>query len=107
MKTYEGMRSPDEPNSAGEAMVFVNGQVLSIAPSQKVWNHSEGFSWGYSGSGPAQTALAILLDYYGDRDYAVRMHQHFKGRVVAAWPQEHGWKITGEEIDIICKELER
>ena len=31
-------------------------------------NHSPtGFSWGYGGSGPAQLALAICADVYGDK----------------------------------------
>lgn len=107
MKTYEGIRTTDEKNTVGESTVLVDGQALSPVPSQKVMNHSpDGFNWGYNGSGPAQLALAILLDYYGDRDYAIRMHQNFKAAIVARWPHDGGWKITSDEVEAACKELE-
>lgn len=105
---YEGIRHPDEPDTAGEAIVLVNGQTLPLAPSLKVFKHSPtGFNWGYGGSGPAQLALAILLDYYGDAQKAVRLHQRFKAAVVSQWPQEEGWHITGAEIEQVCERLER
>jgi len=66
--------------------VWVNGQKLSPGPSQKIWNHSpDGFNWGYGGSGPAQLALAILLEFY-DSNYAVRRHQDFKWKYIANLP---------------------
>lgn len=107
-KIYEGIRHPDEKNSGGDAMVFVNGQRLPITPSLKIRSHSpSGFNWGYGGSGPAQLALAILLDYFGDRVKAQRLYQSFKFRTVASWPQDKGWKITGAEIEEICAQIER
>jgi len=112
MKTYEGVANPPTPypsdvNAAGHWMVLVNGQTLPIGPSRKIWNHSEGFSWGYAGSGPAQLSLALLLDALKDRRRAVRLHQSFKFRVVAAWPKDEGWQITDIEIRQICNELEQ
>lgn len=54
---------------------------LDPAPSQALRNHSpEGFSWGYDGSGPAQLALAILLDYTGDEELALWHYQAFVRR---------------------------
>lgn len=42
--------------------IYLNGKFLSPKRSQGVMNHSpDGFAWGYSGSGPAQLALAICL----------------------------------------------
>lgn len=68
--------------------VWLNGKKLSPKKSQKVWNHSpDGFNWGYGGSGPAQLALAILLEYYDDR-LAVLNHQAFKWRQIASLPQD-------------------
>lgn len=67
--------------------VYLNGEILSPNKSQRVWNHSpDGFNWGYAGSGPAQLALAILLNYLAEND-AVRYHQDFKVSIVAGWPQ--------------------
>ena len=44
-------------------VVTVDERPLNPEPSQELWNHSpDGFNWGYGGSGPAQLALALLLD---------------------------------------------
>ena len=67
--------------------VYIDGKRLDPRRSQAIWNHSpDGFNWGYSGSGPAQLALAILLRVT-DQVTAQRYHQRFKAEVVASWPQ--------------------
>ena len=64
--------------------VWVDGRPLDPADSQAVWNHSPtGFAWGYSGSGPAQLALALLLATGCVPEVAVARHQNLKGAVVA------------------------
>ena len=46
-------------------------------------NHSpSGVEWGYSGSGPSQPALAVLLAVT-DRETAERRYQEFKCDVIA------------------------
>jgi hypothetical protein len=93
MSTYRGYRY----QACGPLTVTKDGQILSPAPSQEVWNHSpDGFQWGYGGSGPAQLALALLLDVTGDRELSSRLHQSFKREFVAAWGD--AWEMTGEEI---------
>jgi hypothetical protein len=63
----------------------------------EVRNHSPtGFAWGYSGSGPAQLALALLLDATGDAELSVRHYQELKRRFVTGWKDR--WKITAQEI---------
>lgn len=100
-RLYEGVLRDGEP------FVQVNGEPLDPKPSRKLRNHSpDGFHWGYHGSGPAQLALAILLDYYGNRDKALGLHQRFKAKVVAAWPHDGTWSITGGEIEQIVNKLE-
>ena len=70
---------------------------LSPLASQAIRNHSpDGFEWGYGGSGPAQLALALLLDATGDADLAERHYQDFKRAAVAGW--EDDWKVTEAEI---------
>jgi hypothetical protein len=64
-----------------------------------------GFEWGYSGSGPAQLALALLVDALGDRDRAVKLHQAYKARVVGVLPQNE-WTLTQIEILEVVKQLE-
>jgi hypothetical protein len=43
--------------------VWLDGKCLLPERSQRFWNHSpDGFNWGYYGSGPAQLALAVMLE---------------------------------------------
>jgi hypothetical protein len=63
-------------------------------------NHSPtGFCWGYGGSGPAQAALAILADYFGDDQTAMRLYQQFKSLVIARLPMDEDFELTSEQID--------
>jgi hypothetical protein len=40
--------------------------------------HNTGLEWGYSGSGPAQLALALAADVLGDDDKAQEIYQRLK-----------------------------
>lgn len=67
-----------------ERRVWIDGIELLPARSQQAWNHSpDGFNWGYEGSGPAQLALAILLEAGVAPPLAVRLHQRFKREIIA------------------------
>ena len=66
---------------------------LPIEPSQRIRKHSIEFSWGYGGSGPAQLALAILLDVTGKLVEAEENYQDFKFEFVAKWDQHGDWAI--------------
>lgn len=57
-----------------------------------------GFEWGYSGSGPAQLALAILADHFGDDAAAARLHRDFKWPVVAKFNRAR-WLLSSGPID--------
>ena len=75
-----------------------NIEPLLPGPSQAVYNHSpDGFEWGYSGSGPSQLSLALLLDATGNDDLAMTYHQDFKACFVAGW-REGYWAIEAETI---------
>jgi hypothetical protein len=64
--------------------VWLDGQLLDPEPSLAIRNHSpDGFAWGYGGSGPAQLALAIMLELTGKAEG----YQEFKWKVVAGLPQ--------------------
>jgi len=70
---------------------------LSPLKSLRLRNHSpDGFEWGYGGSGPAQAALALLLDHTRNRGVALTLYQDFKFKVVAGLPDE--WELTGDQI---------
>ncbi len=74
-------------------------RLLYPERSQRLINHSpDGFSWGYGGSGPAQLALALLLDATGDKDLAMHHYQDFKWDVVAKWSTGLSWDYTEQQI---------
>lgn len=59
-------------------------------------SHSpDGFQVGYTGSGPAQLAAALLHDVY-DADTSNKHYQQFKNEVIANLPDE--WSLTEERI---------
>lgn len=71
---------------------------LSTDASLKLFNHSPtGFEWGYGGSGPAQLALAILLDFTRDPVESLKLHQSFKFMVIAGLEKDE-WLLTEAQI---------
>lgn len=97
MRIYKGYRT-----SNGCRINVIDGQTmerrgLSLEKSLEVANHSPtGFEWGYGGSGPAQTALAILLDFFGDKRKALKWYQQFKWDIIASFKGE--FEISEDEI---------
>jgi hypothetical protein len=96
--SYQGLRASgigvvSRIGATGQAM------LLDPGPSIAIRNHSPtGFEWGYTGSGPAQLALALLLDAgCCERVDLERQYQSFKREVVARMPRD-GWTLTVEEI---------
>lgn len=113
MNVYEGKRTTRKVKLNGEDMdvavcvISKNGKPVDIKKSQRVRHHSDEFEWGYGGSGPAQTALALLLEELGaNSSPAARLYQAFKFKVVQWWPQDGGWRITGQEIREKIAEIE-
>ena len=107
-KTYIGV--PHRESVAGQPVVTVcDGQKCQSLPLRlDLLNHSPtGFSWSYGGSGPAQLALALLADALADDDRAVRLHQDFKFKVVACWPEGQRWWITAEQIAAVVNLIEQ
>lgn len=96
-REYIGNRA----DHAGAAKVIIaHGPVLD--PRNDVINHSpDGFQWGYSGSGPAQLALALLCDVLGGDEHAAelatKLHQEFKAEKIATITGDH-WVMTASEI---------
>lgn len=88
-----------------------DGKELDLKASLKVVNHSPtGFSWGYQGSGPAQAALAILLDHFrGDKGRALGLYQQFKSNVIAKLPIDEDFVITEAQMEaaIVAIDVER
>ena len=71
-------------------------------------HHSpDGFSWGYSGSGPCELARCILIDYFDLHSRAQRNAPSFKLPVdhkafcldyLAAFDQQTGWEMSDTVI---------
>lgn len=102
---YTGRRRPDGETQVAKVTYHEEGKdrvALRLAPSLKLVNHSPtGFEWGYYGSGPAQLALAILLDATEDADLALSLYQGFKEDFVAKWggpERRQGWLISRPDL---------
>jgi len=76
-------------------VVTINGVRLSPDRSLALRNHSPtGFAWGYGGSGPAQLALAVLLEAGLSDDEAAKYYQAFKFAHITRLPQRAGFTTT-------------
>ncbi len=75
-----------------------DGQSTSLPLRLHLANHSPtGAEWGCQGSGPAQTALAVLSDFTQDDSYPLAHYQDFKRDQVAFFPY-WGWHISPEDL---------
>jgi hypothetical protein len=80
--------------TSGSPILRIDGDVVSITDSLKLADHSpDGFSWGYPGSGPAQLALALLLHFTDDKEFALEYYQHFKFDVIIHEPMERSLRM--------------
>lgn len=99
---YTGEMSRDE---VGLVSVRESGErrAMELDARLDLANHSPtGFQWGYSGSGPAQLALAILSHHFnatgtGDDAMALERYQTFKSQVLAAIYLRR-WELTTDQI---------
>jgi len=67
--------------------VWMDDRELSPERSQAVVNHSPtGFAWSYGGSGPAQLALALLLELT-TQEMALLWYQDVQWAIIAKLPQ--------------------
>lgn len=82
----------------GGRELLIDGKYINPKKSQNLFNKSpDGFAFGYYGSGPAQAALAIMMEYTDDNT-ALRLYQKFKEEYVATW------KEPDMEIELDIKE---
>ena len=104
MKIYKGFR-----RHGTDAVVIVeNGEFTKqLDPCYDLRNHSpDGFEWGYAGSGPAQLALALLVDAVGDKK-ALKYYQQFKSHVIQNLERGSPWSMSADDIAEVVKTLER
>ena len=98
MKRYEGKRTIDG------LVVTVDGKRLDEHYDVKRFT-KYGFEWTYEGESPQQLALAILFDYLGDKDRAIRLSEPFMRDIVANL--DNDWMISGEQIDVFLQGSDR
>jgi hypothetical protein len=94
MKTYEGKRTIDG------LVVTVDGKRLDEHYDVKRFT-KYGFEWTYEGESPQQLALAILFDYLGNKDRAIRLSDPFMKEIVANL--DNDWTISGDKIDVFLQ----
>jgi hypothetical protein len=105
-KVYSGTRS--DLNGCNIVVIDMSdGSQYDLDPRNDLMNHSpDGFNWGYGGSGPSQTALAIMADHCGGgENEALARYQAFKRVVVSDW--EDTWTITTEQINKVLTRIDR
>ena len=96
--THEGVITPESQITGLENSVYIDGVLLPPDRSIKVTNHSpSGFAWGYGGSGPAQLALALLLEAGASGREAQRHHQDFKWSHIANL-DVHSFELAGSVV---------
>jgi len=96
MKVYRGGRSLDG------AVVTVDGRPLAPRYDLKRLS-ATGFEWTYQGAGPAQLALAMLADHFGDDARALALYEAFMAGVVAEL--DNSWELSSADIDRALAEL--
>lgn len=90
MKTYTGSRTIEG------IKVLVDGEPLDPRYDLKRLCDT-GFEWTYEGAAPAQLALALLADHFGDDDEALRHYEAFMRAIVANF--DNDWEMKSADID--------
>jgi len=103
---YVGMRVDGTP----VVLNLTEHERLSPDRSLGLVRHSPvGFDWGYVGSGPAQLACALLLDYTDNETVAQQHYIQFRDDVVSQLVCDGPadcWHLTGEDIEAALAEFE-
>jgi Family of unknown function (DUF6166) len=97
MKMYQGKRTIDG------LVVTVDGKPLSEHYEVKRFTKF-GFEWTYEGDSPRQLALAILVDYLGDNDQAIRLSEPLMKQIVANL--DNDWQVSGDEIGAAIRAID-
>ncbi len=84
-------------NGAGSIIVMDYKTGENLYRLKHIIRHSpDGMNWGYSGSGPADASLSILIDCVGV-ELAEKYYQKFKTDIIANLPYTE-WVLEGEDI---------
>jgi hypothetical protein len=102
-------REENGDGNLSDEHVFVvrDGKARLLDPRNDLADCSDGVSWGYPGSGPAQLAVAMLMELLGDWERVQRIRYEFQEFFAARIPQARNWTADGADIMAIVLELER
>lgn len=76
---------------------YLEGRSVALNPRHDLYNHSpDGFEWGYSGSGPAQLALAMAAMVVPS-SMAIRYHQDVKNELIIPLTGDR-WSIADQLV---------
>lgn len=101
MKSYHAKRLA----TSSQVTVHDGISASSLSPRLDLHRHShQGFEWGYNGSGPTQLSLAILADFLGDDQEAMRLRHDFRQKVIAPLTGDE-WTLTAAEIQMALDEI--
>lgn len=108
MRTYMGTRVHGrEPRSVPIIYIsdVADDGISKTTPLKHFCRHSpDGFEWGYGGSGPSDTALSIMVNYFNHRGMenavgrADLCYQDFKWEFIANAPED-GFVISEKQIE--------
>lgn len=102
MKRYIGT---GKDSASPRVVIEEDDSIRSLPMRLDLSYHSpDGFSWGYSGSGPSQLALALVSDATENDETALKFYQEFKDRVVSRLPDH--WELTREDVRSVVREIE-
>lgn len=94
-KIYTGVRDEERHETYVNVKNKKDGTIRFLIPKKK---HSHtGFEWGYAGSGPAELAYCILLDFTGNKPLTEQIYQHFKHDIIAGF-NKPTWQLTCHDI---------
>ena len=106
--TWRREENGDANLSDEQVFVIRGGQVRLLNPRNDLMNHSpNGLSWGYLGSGPAQLALAMLMEVFGDWERVRPIYQRFKDQFIARIPQNANWTADGADVLALALTIEQ
>lgn len=107
---YSSWRREDNGDAnLSDEQVFVvrDGRAKFLEPRNDLVDHSpDGLGWGYSGSGAAQLAVAILMEIFNDWERVQPIYQRFMDCFVAKIPQNTNWTADGSDLMAMALAIE-
>lgn len=105
--TWRREENGDANLSDEQVFVVRDGQAKFLDPCNDLADHSpDGLSWGYSCSGAAQLAIAILIEIFNDWERVQPIYQRFMDCFVTKIPQNTNWTADGSDLMAMALAIE-